>query len=77
MTSFTPKDWGAILILFLMFLVTYLVREAGVLDRIKSPIIRESIQEVTPIEDGGAEKQTSFTATVSRAEEPFRLRLRI
>lgn len=76
MSKLTPQDWGAVLILFLMFAFGFLANRSGLVDQLNQPIMREPIQEL-PVVDGGAEVRTSYTDPVSRAKEPFRLRPRI
>ena len=76
MEKFTPKDWGAVLVLVIMFAVVFLADISGLVDDVSHPLIREPIQEL-PMDDGGAISQTSYTDAASRASEPFRLRPRI
>lgn len=76
MNKFTPKDWGAILVLVLMFAIVFMADQSGLVDNISHPLVREPIQEL-PLNDGGAISQTSYTDAASRANEPFRLRPRI
>lgn len=76
MNKFTPKDWGAILILVLTFAMAFMADRSGLIDNISHPLLREPIQEL-PLDDGGAISQTSYTDAASRASEPFRLRPRI
>lgn len=77
MYKLQPQDWAAVLVLALMFLVMFVARESGLIDQLRSPMIREPIMELPTTDDGGSAIQTSYTEALSRAIEPFRLRPRI